>query len=209
MQPVWKKAEILSLRNISDDGGNASVIMCDKRSHKNRTVFREKSPGNFWETFISLREDPTILKLKNYPNHKISNLFDHSSRVALCAYDLSRRLHIKVNGESLAKGAMLHDFYLYQASGNKEIGTKAHWFGHPDTALKNAEKEFQLTELERNIIISHMWPLNFWHVPRSREAVLVCLADKICAFGEGVLKRNYLRNAERDERAERRKRTGP
>ena len=56
-----------------------------------------------------------------------------------------------------------------------------------------AEKEFQLSDLEKNIIISHMWPLNFFHFPRSREAVLVCLADKICAFGEGVLKRNYVR----------------
>lgn len=174
--------------------------MYNIRNFKSRAAFREKPPEDFWETFISLREDPTIQELKKYPNHKISNLFDHSSRVALCAYDLSRRMHIKVNGESLAKGAMLHDFYLYQARGNKEIGTRAHWFGHPDTALQNAEKEFQLTELEKNIITSHMWPLTFRHLPRSREAILVSLADKICAFGEGVLKRNYLRKAERYER---------
>ncbi len=80
----------------------------------------------FWETFILLRENPIIQELKKYPNHNISNLYDHSSRVALCAYDMSRRLHIKVDGTSLAKGAMLHDFYLYQARGNKKIGTKEH-----------------------------------------------------------------------------------
>lgn len=147
----------------------------------------------FWETFLLLRENPAIQKLKKYPNHKISNLFDHSSRVALCAYDISRRLHVNVDGTSLAKGAMLHDYYLYKACGNETIGTKEHWFGHPDTALKNAQKEFRLSDLEKNIITSHMWPLTFRHIPRSREAVLVCLADKICAFGEGVLKRNYVR----------------
>ena len=157
----------------------------------------------FWETFILLRENPIIQELKKYPNHNISNLYDHSSRVALCAYDMSRRLHIKVDGTSLAKGAMLHDFYLYQARGNKKIGTKEHWFGHPVTALKNAEKEFSLTELEKNIITSHMWPLTFLHVPISREAVLVSLADKACAFGEMILKRNYMRNAERYEREKR------
>ena len=108
-----------------------------------------------------------------------------------------------MDGTSLAKGAMLHDFYLYQARGNKKIGTKEHWFGHPVTALKNAEKEFSLTELEKNIITSHMWPLTFLHVPRSREAVLVSLADKACAFGEMILKRNYMRNAERYEREKR------
>lgn len=154
----------------------------------------------FWETFIRLRDNPTIQELKKYPNHKISNLYDHSSRVALCAYDLSRRLHIRVDGMSLAKGAMLHDFYLYQARGNKEIGARAHWFGHPVTALKNAEKEFTLTELEKNIITSHMWPLTFLHVPRSREAFLVSLADKVCAFGEMILKRNYMRHTERYEK---------
>ena len=147
----------------------------------------------FWETFIGLRENPVIQELKKYPNHKISNLFDHSSRVALCAYDLARRLHLNIDGRSLAIGAMLHDFYLYKAWRNETIKTKDHWFGHPDTALKNAEKEFELSELEKNIITSHMWPLTLRHLPRSREAVLVCLADKICAFGEGVLKRNYVR----------------
>lgn len=154
----------------------------------------------FWEAFISLREDPSVQELKKYPNHRISNLFDHSSRVAECAYDMSRRLHMSVDGKSLARGAMLHDFYLYQAWGNKEIGTRAHWFGHPDTALRNAEKQFKLTELEKNIITSHMWPLTFLHFPRSREAFLVSFADKVCAFGEGILKRTHMKNMERYER---------
>lgn len=170
--------------------GNGDKVMHDKGN---------RDGEKFWETFISLRENPIIQQLKKYPNHNISNLFDHSSRVAICAYDMSRRLHISVDGKSLAKGAMLHDFYLYQARGNKEIGVKAHWFGHPGTALENAEKKFQLTELEKNIITSHMWPLNFLHFPRSREALLVNFADKICAFGELVLKRNYMKNAERYE----------
>ena len=80
----------------------------------------------FWETFITLRENPSIQELKKYPNHKISNLFDHSSRVALCAYDISRRLHVDIDGTSLAKGAMLHDYYLYKAWRNETIGTKEH-----------------------------------------------------------------------------------
>ncbi len=173
--------------------------MHDKRDDENK-AFRKSSPDHFWETFISLREDPVIQELKQYPNHNISNLYDHSSRVALCAYDISRRMHLRVNGGSLAKGAMLHDYYLYQARGNREIGTREHWFGHPYTALHNAEKRFQLTELEKNIITSHMWPLTFRHFPRSREALLVSFADKVCACGELILKRNYMKNAERYER---------
>jgi uncharacterized protein len=158
-----------------------------------------KEQDEFWSTFLALRENPIIQELKKYPNHKISNLYDHSSRVAVCAYHLARRLHLPVNEKSLAKGAMLHDFYLYQARGNKTISVKEHWFGHPITALENAEKEFDLTDLEKNIITSHMWPLTFFHVPKSREALLVGLADKICAFGERVLKQNHIKNLRKYE----------
>lgn len=164
-------------------------------------VKRNKNQEQFWDAFLELRENPLIQELKQYPNHKISNLYDHSSRVAVCAYDLSRRFRISINGKSLAKGAMLHDFYLYHARANKEISTKDHWLGHPRTALANAEKVFYLTELEKNIILSHMWPLNFLHFPRSREAVLVSAADKICACGELILKRNYVKKIKRKEKS--------
>ena len=156
-------------------------------------VDRDKDQEQFWETFLALRENPLVQELKKYPNHKISNLYDHSSRVAVCAYNLSRRFSVPINGKSLAKGAMLHDFYLYHARANKDISVREHWLGHPKTALINAEKLFHLTELEKNIIVSHMWPLTFWHFPKSREAFLVSVADKMCACGELILKRNYVR----------------
>ena len=156
-------------------------------------VDRDKDQEQFWETFLALRENPLVQELKKYPNHKISNLYDHSSRVAVCAYNLSRRFSVPINGKSLAKGAMLHDFYLYHARANKDISVREHWLGHPKTALINAEKLFHLTELEKNIIVSHMWPLTFWHFPKSREAFLVSVADKMCACGELILKRNYIR----------------
>ena len=164
-------------------------------------VKRNKNQEQFWDAFLELREDPLVQQLKQYPNHKISNLYDHSSRVAVCAYDLSRRLHICINGKSLAKGAMLHDYYLYHARSNKEISARDHWLGHPRTAFANAEKVFYLTELEKNIILSHMWPLNFCHFPKSREAVLVSAADKICACGELILKRNYVKKIKRKEKS--------
>ncbi|MBO4337444.1 MAG: HD family phosphohydrolase [Lachnospiraceae bacterium] len=147
----------------------------------------------FWPQLSAMMEDPVVMELKKYPNHRVSNLYDHSVRVALCAYDLSRRLHIKVDGSSMAKGAMLHDYYLYHAQTNKSISYREHLFGHPMCALTNAREHFELTPKEENIITSHMWPLTFFHVPRSKEAFLVQLSDKICAFGEGVLKSTHYR----------------
>jgi hypothetical protein len=50
--------------------------------------------------------------------------------------------------------------------------------------MTKADKDFKLTNKEKNIIRGHMWPLTFLHPPKSREAFLVCLADKDVAAKE-------------------------
>ncbi|MCR4691655.1 MAG: HD family phosphohydrolase [Lachnospiraceae bacterium] len=167
-----------------------------------KTIEKHNRRERFWDTFLTMRDDPLVQSLQEYPNHRFSNLYDHSSRVALCAYDLSRRLHWEVDGQALARGAMLHDFYLYHARTNKEISYKDHLFGHPAIALQNAREHFALSRKEENIITSHMWPLTFFHVPKSREAFLVQTADKICAFGEGVLHQTRVRQQHYIKKAE-------
>ena len=56
---------------------------------------------------------------------------------------------------------------------------------HRACALRNASELTDLSKLERNIILAHMWPLAL-HLPRSREAWVVSLADKLCATAEVV-----------------------
>lgn len=107
---------------------------------------------------------------------------------------LNRRLHLGADETSLAVGAFLHDFYLYDWH---KKGTfhglhrlfEMHGFSHPGSACVNARKVFQITQKEQNIITSHMWPLTFRHVPTCREAVIVCLADKYCAVVESMFQR--------------------
>ncbi|MCR5417885.1 MAG: HD domain-containing protein [Lachnospiraceae bacterium] len=169
-----------------------------------KRYIKHKHREQFWNTFTELREDPMVRSLQKYPNHRVSNLYDHSSRVALCAYDLSHRFRWDVDGEALAKGAMLHDFYMYRAWGNRGIKYKDHLLGHPMVALENAREHFELTGKEENIITSHMWPLTPWQVPRSKEAFLVQLADKVCAFGEGVLRQTVVKQERYERMAERR-----
>lgn len=167
--------------------------MCRKEKKAWKLAGRKETENNFWDTFLHLRDDPRVLELKKYPQHNFSNIYDHSCRVAVCSFDLAKRLHLRVDGESLARGAMLHDYYLYHARG-KDVPKRAHWFGHPVTALNNAEKIFELNDKEKNIIFSHMWPLTFLHFPLSKEAFLVGMADKVCAFGEGVFKHTTHKN---------------
>lgn len=78
-----------------------------------------------------------------------------------------------------ARAALLHDFYLYNWYVEKH-GEYHVWY-HPKTAVKNAEAYFgPLTEKQRNMILSHMWPL-FVEPPKSKEAYVLTLADKIAA----------------------------
>ena len=72
----------------------------------------------------------------------------------------------------------------------KDDSHRWHGFSHAHTALLNASTRFSLTDKEKDIIAHHMWPLNLTKVPRSREALLVCLVDKYCSTVETLTKRS-------------------
>ena len=80
-----------------------------------------------------------------------------------------------------ARGGLLHDLYLCDWS-KTDVGKFERLVIHPLMALQNAEK-FGLNDLERDIIVKHMWPLTR-ALPRHRESFVVSLADKLCATAE-------------------------
>ena len=73
----------------------------------------------------------------------------------------------------------LHDLYLYDPR-DKSAHPGSQCFDHPRAAARNAEQVTKLSDKERNIILSHMWPLG-GALPRSLEALLVDLVDTFCA----------------------------
>ncbi len=114
---------------------------------------------------------------------------EHSLRVARTAVSITRGLKIRVNERDLIRGALLHDYFGYDWH-HKKIGPKEiiqfykmHGFTHPATALKNAERDFELTNRQRDIIKKHMWPLTI-KPPACREAWIVTFADKLCSLSE-------------------------
>ena len=130
-----------------------------------------------------LTNDPRIREMLDYRQHGSSTTYAHSVDVAVKAYRLSRRLHIRISERELARGAMLHDFYLYDIKGSG-ISKWRHGTGHAKRALENARQHYDLSPREEDIIYSHMWPLNLTHLPHYRESVLVSTADKYCAVRE-------------------------
>ncbi len=137
----------------------------------------------FHEELERLLADPKIKELEKYPQHNGSNTLLHCVAVAMRSFDLAEKLGWDIDEKELARGAMLHDYYQYVI---KEEGLSAYKHGtsHPLIAMRKADKDFGLTNKEKNIIRGHMWPLTFAHPPKSKEALLVCLADKDVATRE-------------------------
>ena len=102
--------------------------------------------------------------------------------MACTACALARALHLRVDENALIRGALLHDYFLYDWH-LKDPSHRLHGFTHPATALRNAGEDWSLSPIEKEIISKHMFPLTPLP-PTCREAWLVCLADKLCAAGE-------------------------
>ncbi|MDO4987364.1 MAG: HD domain-containing protein [Candidatus Saccharibacteria bacterium] len=125
---------------------------------------------------------PDFLREKDFIQHGKTNTYDHSVGVAKTAVWVARVLRLRVDYDSLVRGCLLHDYYLYDwHHPGKEH--RLHAFKHGKTAGKNAEKDFGLNFIERNMIRSHMFPLSSV-VPIYKESFLVGLADKYCTVKE-------------------------
>lgn len=121
-------------------------------------------------------------KEKEYLQHASTTTYQHSLSVTICCLKIVKLFNIKVDKKSLIRGALLHDYYLYDWH-IKDKSHKWHGFTHAKTSLKNAERDFKLTPIEKNMILCHMFPMNF-KLPKYRETLILLTADKICATKE-------------------------
>ncbi len=122
--------------------------------------------------------------MKEFIQHGDVTVNAHVLRVARCSIALSEYLHISCSRRELIRGALLHDYFLYDWHiPDAENPHRLHGFYHPGLALQNAAKEYPLTNREKNIIKRHMWPLTMVP-PACREAWIVTAADKWCSLLE-------------------------
>ena len=102
---------------------------------------------------------------------------------------MKKELRERKKAELEAVGALLHDFYLYDWHDDDGGSHRLHGFTHPEQARQNAVEVFDIDEKEQEIIRTHMWPLTLSAIPKSREAAIVCLADKWCSLQETLFMR--------------------
>ncbi len=120
-----------------------------------------------------------FLKIDNCRHHGITRL-EHSLRVSYYSYRVSKAIGLDVR--QTTRAALLHDFFVTENLNHKEQCLSA--FYHPKKALANADEYFILTDKEKDIIYSHMFPLIPSRPPKYLESWVVCLVDKIVATYE-------------------------
>ena len=132
--------------------------------------------------------NPTYLKNKELIQHGCSSIFEHCHNVAFESLKIVARFNIKCDIKSLVRGALLHDYFLYDWH-DKDLDINLHGFYHPGIACRNAVAHFHVDKRVQNIIRSHMWPLTLTVLPMCREAWIVCLADKCISAKETLCQR--------------------
>ena len=123
-----------------------------------------------------------MLLSQSFRQHGDVSVALHCFFAAVVCVRLARALALRVDTRALVRGALLHDYFLYDWH-DPDPSHRLHGFRHVGFALRNAGRDFSLGPIERNMIASHMFPMNLV-LPRFRESLLLCLADKICSFCE-------------------------
>ena len=125
--------------------------------------------------------------MKNYTQHGTTSVFEHVLAVAkfslIFAINLENVFGVRVDRKALVRGALLHDYFLYDWHKPSDRRRGLHGFTHPAIACENAIRDFNIPPIEQDIIRHHMFPLTFF-CPHSWEGWIVCMADKWCALCE-------------------------
>ena len=121
-------------------------------------------------------------KLKDIRHHEQTRL-KHSLKVSYYAYKTAKKM--KLSYKEVARAGLLHDFYLGQVNEQKTFKDKVLLFTtkHPNEAVMNSKKYFDLTDKEIDIIRSHMFPVDI-KIPKYAESWIVSVVDKVVSFKE-------------------------
>lgn len=160
-----------------------------RRASERLGQLRREWNEEFCECVKDIAKHPVVLRMKLYPHHGSTNCYQHCLHVAYYNYQWCRFLGM--DARSAARAGMLHDLFLYDWHTHaKKTGDHFHGLTHPEAALKNAEKFFELNKTEKDIIRSHMWPVTLFSIPHTREAWITTLTDKYCGACETSRRKN-------------------
>jgi len=137
------------------------------------------------EAFVDLIDDLVdhylVVELENCQHHISTTRLQHCLSVSYHCYRIAKRLGWDYR--AAARAGVLHDLYHYDKSSDEKVEGFKHLRTHPHLALENAQAHFDISPLESDIIVKHMWPITL-RLPKYKETWLIVAVDKYCAFME-------------------------
>lgn len=129
-----------------------------------------------------LLNNEKVKQLNDYNQHLGISRLEHSISVAYITFRVLTTLKISEERvKNAVRAALLHDLFLYDWRTEQPIEGN-HAFVHPKIACETANTIIELNDVQKNIILSHMFPLG--EKPKSLEAWVVQYADKQSAILE-------------------------
>ena len=127
-----------------------------------------------------------FIKATHQVHHLRTSVANHSlltAKMGLKVCDRLKKRGITVDENKVVRVALLHDLGMlgraHRYKNNFECG-----YYHPINSVITAKKLWpEIDPASENAIQSHMWPLSL-SIPTSREAFILCLADKMASIRE-------------------------
>lgn len=150
----------------------------------------------FLDVIEELSGQIDLSQLETFIQHRGTSCYWHSLAVSYLSFALASSGNMDIDYRSLIRGAMLHDYFLYDWRDRKSGFT--HGYTHPLEAYHRVSEFVELNSIEKDIITKHMFPLTIVP-PKTREAFIVVLVDKYCCLSEVMIKDCYHRIFQRLE----------
>jgi uncharacterized protein len=172
-------------REIRQIVGNTLAVMFNDNGQRSdiEDILKNINPDDYEEYYKIISDiiaNPEFRKTIGFKHHH-SSIYEHSLYVSYYSYRLAKKF--KLDHKSTARGALLHDFFLYDWKRPHPEKGKNHGKEHPKTALRNAGRQFTLNDTEKDIILNHMWPFTITF-PNTMETMVVLMVDKFMASKE-------------------------
>lgn len=156
------------------------IVVFKLTGRKNR-IARQIREKQFVELIKDYYESDGIKQMDEYIQHGRTTTLEHCENVAWISYLINEKLHLNADEKELIEAAMFHDLYLHDRN-DGDATRKINGGENSDIASNKSG----MHQKEQETIRSHMWPLNIVKIPKSREAMIIYLADKYCALIEKI-----------------------
>lgn len=133
--------------------------------------------SEFFDIISPILDNKEFNKTQDIVHHGITR-YDHCMRVAYFSYKITKAM--RLDYKETTRAALLHDFFTDEVDEDNKVSKLRR---HPNHAVENAKKYFDLSEKEEDIIKTHMFPVTFTP-PKFLESWIVDLVDDIAAIYE-------------------------